>query len=47
MVGFDNARRSYYLALILMLFLELAQYAMGEFSPPGYYAYVWVQESCR
>ena len=41
-VGFDNARQSYYLALILMLFLELAQYSMGEFSPPSYYGFVWV-----
>lgn len=40
-VDFDGARKSYYLALIIMLFLELAHYSVGEFEPPGYYGYVW------
>jgi cation transport ATPase len=40
-VDFDGARKSYYLALIIMLFLELAHYSVGKFEPPGYYGYVW------
>ena len=40
-VDFDEARKSYYLALIIMLFLELAHYTVGEFEPPGYYGYMW------
>ena len=41
-VGFDEIRKSYFLALILMLFLETAQYAVSTFSPPNYYGVVWV-----
>ena len=41
-VSFDEARRPYYLALILMLLLEAAQYAVGPFSPPSYYVFVWL-----
>ena len=41
-VGFDEVRNSYYLALIFMLFLEAAQYAVGDFSPPSYYGFVWL-----
>ena len=40
-VNFDEARKSYYFALILMLVIEVAHYAAGEFEPPGYYGYVW------
>jgi cation transport ATPase len=42
MVGFDEVRQSYFLALILMLILEAAQYAVGAFSPPSYYVFVWL-----
>lgn len=42
MAGFDEIRKSYYLALILMLFLEAAQYSVGDFSPPSYYGFVWL-----
>ena len=31
-----------FLALILMLLLEAAQYAVGPFSPPSYYVFVWL-----
>ena len=39
---FDEIRLSFYSALILYLFLELAYYTVGEFSPASYYHYVWV-----
>ena len=38
-VGFEETRKSYYLALIVMLFLEIAHYSVGDFSPPGYYGF--------
>lgn len=42
LVGFDDARKSFYLALILLQFLELAYYAVGDFDPPDHYAFVWI-----
>ena len=42
MAGFDEIRKPLYLAMILMLFLEAAQYSVGDFSPPGYYGFFWL-----
>jgi hypothetical protein len=41
-IGFDEARKSYYLALILMLAFEIAHYSVGDFEPPDYYGFVWL-----
>lgn len=40
--SFDEVRKSYYLTLIVMLFLEAVQYFVGDFSPPSYYGFVWL-----
>ena len=40
--GFDEVRKSFYLALLLMLLLEALQYAVSDFSPPSYYGFVWL-----
>ena len=38
---FKEVRTPLYVALVLYLFLELAYYFVGDFSPEPYYKYVW------
>ena len=41
-ITFDEVRKSYFLAMILMLVLEAAQYAVSTFSPANFYGAVWL-----